>query len=181
MDYLLARRDEPCGRSAWEAILKAIAWVERVAEFEETLRATHGRLAWAAKDKITEILSEGARLIKRAPLSGLYADAAGGLGLRRGARYRLEDLGLPDQGSAMELELSQALIEVRRLTLFQGPALKKEDAQQHMRDLREENPAAATRASSPKGRAWLARGTSPNRGCYGPPPGRTSPRRRWPL
>ena len=29
----------------------------------------------------------------------------------------------PDQGSAMELELSQALIEVRRLTLFQGPAL----------------------------------------------------------
>ena len=89
MDYLLARRDEPCGRSAPEAILKAIAWVERVAEFEETLRATHGRLAWAAKDKITEILSEGARLIKRAPLSGLYADAAGGLGLRRGARYRI--------------------------------------------------------------------------------------------
>ena len=35
-----------------------------VAEFEETLRATHGRLAWAAQDKIT---SEGARLIKRAP------------------------------------------------------------------------------------------------------------------
>ena len=67
VDYLLARRDEPCGRSAPEAILKAIAWVERVAEFEETLRATHGRLAWAAKDKITEILSEGARLIKRAP------------------------------------------------------------------------------------------------------------------
>ena len=64
VDYLLARRDEPCGRSAPEAILKAIAWVERVAEFEETLRATHGRLAWAAKDKITEILSEGARLIK---------------------------------------------------------------------------------------------------------------------
>ena len=46
--------------------MKAIVWVERVAEFEETLRATHGRLAWAAKDKITEILSEGARLIKRA-------------------------------------------------------------------------------------------------------------------
>ena len=67
VDYLLARRDEPCGRSTPEAILKAIAWVERVAEFEETLRATHGRLAWAAKDKITEILSEGARLIKRAP------------------------------------------------------------------------------------------------------------------
>ena len=61
VDYLLSRRDEPCGRSTPEAILKAIAWVERVAEFEETLRATHGRLAWAAKDKITEILSEGAR------------------------------------------------------------------------------------------------------------------------
>ena len=27
----------------------------------------------------------------------------------------------PDQGSAMELELCQALIEVRRLTLFAGP------------------------------------------------------------
>eukprot|EP00439_Symbiodinium_sp_Y106_P014168 s9489_g2.t1 len=86
----------------------------------------------------------------------------------------------PDQGSAMELELSQALIEVRRLTLFQGPALgeaipryfteeqlrelmaRLEDVQLYMRDLREENPAAATRASSPKGRAWLARGTSPH-------------------
>ncbi|CAE7794108.1 unnamed protein product [Symbiodinium sp. CCMP2456] len=67
VDYLLARRDEPCGRWVPEAILKAIAWVEKVAEFEEMLRATHGRLAWAAKDKITEILSEGARLIKRAP------------------------------------------------------------------------------------------------------------------
>ena len=84
----------------------------------------------------------------------------------------------PDQGSAMELELSQALIELRRLTLFQGPALgeaipryfteeqlrelmaRLEDAQLCMRDLREENPAAAT---SPKGRAWLARGTSPRR------------------
>ena len=32
-----------------------------------------------------------------------------------------------------------------------------------MRDLREENPAAAARASSWKGRAWLARGTSPRR------------------
>ena len=106
----------------------------------------------------------------------------------------------PDQGSAMELELSQALIELRRLTLFQGPALgeaipryfseeqlrelmaRLEDAQLCMRDLREEKPAAATRASSAKGRAWLARGVGCwNRGCYGPPPGRTSPKRRWPL
>ena len=102
VDYLLAHRDEPCGRSTPEAILKAIAWVERVAEFEETLRASHGRLAWAAKDKITEILSEGARLIKRA-LSGLYADAAGGLGLRRGARYRLEDLGLGQASQGLGL------------------------------------------------------------------------------
>ena len=35
--------------------------------YPEEQRATHGRLAWAAKDKITEILSDGARLIKRAP------------------------------------------------------------------------------------------------------------------
>ena len=83
----------------------------------------------------------------------------------------------PDQGSAMELELSQALIELRRLTLFQGPALEDAipryfteiqlqrlaDAQLYMQGLREENPAAATRASSPRGRAWLARGASPCR------------------
>ena len=87
----------------------------------------------------------------------------------------------PDQGSAMELELSQALIELRRLTLFQGPALEHAipryfteiqlqelmarlaDAQLYMQGLREENPAAATRASSPRGRAWLARGASPCR------------------
>ena len=31
VDYLRARRDEPCGRSTPKAILKAIAWVERVA------------------------------------------------------------------------------------------------------------------------------------------------------
>ena len=82
----------------------------------------------------------------------------------------------PDQGSAMELELSQALIELRRLTLFQGPGFgeaiprcftmaRLEDAQLNMRDLREENPAAATRASSPKGRAWLARVPAPV-GCW---------------
>ena len=64
----------------------------------------------------------------------------------------------PDQGSAVELELSQALIELRRLTLFQGPALEEaipryfteiqlqelmarlEDAQLCMRDLREREP-----------------------------------------
>ena len=41
--------------------------MEKVAEYPEEQRATHGRLAGAAKDKITEILSDGARLIKRAP------------------------------------------------------------------------------------------------------------------
>ena len=109
----------------------------------------------------------------------------------------------PDQGSAMELELSQALIELRRLTLFQGPALEDaipryfteiqlqelmarlEDAQLYMQGLREENPAAATRASSPRGRAWLARGASPCRmleqRVLRASPGRTSPKRRWPL
>ncbi|CAE7839519.1 unnamed protein product, partial [Symbiodinium microadriaticum] len=29
VDYLLARRDEPCGRSVPEAILKAISWMEK--------------------------------------------------------------------------------------------------------------------------------------------------------
>ena len=72
VDYLLARRDEPCGRSVPEAILKAISWVEKVAEFPQEQHATHGRLAWAAKDKITEIFSERARLIKRAPRYPVY-------------------------------------------------------------------------------------------------------------
>ena len=72
VDYLLARRDEPCGRTVPDAIVKAISWVEKVSEFPEEQRATHGRLAWAAKDKITEILSEGARLIKRAPRYPVY-------------------------------------------------------------------------------------------------------------
>ncbi|OLQ12812.1 hypothetical protein AK812_SmicGene3334 [Symbiodinium microadriaticum] len=38
--YLLNRRDEPCGRTVPEALLKAIAWVENVAEFPLELRAT---------------------------------------------------------------------------------------------------------------------------------------------
>ena len=33
VDFLLSRRDEPCGRTVPEAVLKAIAWVEQVAEF----------------------------------------------------------------------------------------------------------------------------------------------------
>ena len=42
--------------------------MEKVAEFKLELRATGKRLAWAAKDKIVEVLYEGAPLIKRAPL-----------------------------------------------------------------------------------------------------------------
>ena len=41
--------------------------MEKVAEFRVELRATGGRLAWAAKDKIVEALYEGAPLIRRAP------------------------------------------------------------------------------------------------------------------
>ena len=68
MDYLLARKDEPCGRPAPpESIMKAIRWFEIVAEFAEEDCASHGRLAWAAKGKIVEALSEGAPLTKRAP------------------------------------------------------------------------------------------------------------------
>ena len=33
VDYLIARRDEPCGRSIPELIMKAICWMEKVAEF----------------------------------------------------------------------------------------------------------------------------------------------------
>ena len=45
---------------------KAIRWFEIVAEFVEEDCASYGRLAWAAKDKIVEALSEGAPLTKRA-------------------------------------------------------------------------------------------------------------------
>ena len=67
MDYLLARKDEPCGPPVPESIMKAIRWFEIVAEFVEEDCASYGRLAWAAKDKIVEALSEGAPLTKRAP------------------------------------------------------------------------------------------------------------------
>ena len=43
---LLVLRDEPC----------AVSWMKKVAEFKLELRATGGRLAWAAKDKIVEVL-----------------------------------------------------------------------------------------------------------------------------
>ncbi|CAE7312401.1 abhd17c, partial [Symbiodinium microadriaticum] len=72
VDFLLSRRDEPCGRTVPEATLKAIAWVEQVAEFPLEQRASHGRLAWAAKDRIVEELSTGAKLTKRAPRYPVY-------------------------------------------------------------------------------------------------------------
>ena len=42
--------------------MKAITWLEKVAEFPEDRRATRGRAAWAIKDKLVEILSKGAPL-----------------------------------------------------------------------------------------------------------------------
>ena len=57
VDYLLTRRDEPLP----ELIMKAICWMEKVAEFLVELRATQGRLAWAIKDRIVESLSTGTR------------------------------------------------------------------------------------------------------------------------
>ena len=41
VDYLLARRDEPCRKSIPELIMKAICWMEKVAKFCTELR-------WAA-------------------------------------------------------------------------------------------------------------------------------------
>ena len=67
VDYLLVLRDEPCARTVPDSLLKAVSWMEKVAEFKLELRATGGRLAWAAKDKIVEVLYEGAPLIRRAP------------------------------------------------------------------------------------------------------------------
>ena len=60
IDYPLARRDEPRGKSIPELIMKAICWMEKVAEFPTQLRATQNRLAWAIKDRIVESLSTGA-------------------------------------------------------------------------------------------------------------------------
>ena len=67
VDYLLVLRDEPCARTVPDSLLKSISWMERVGEFKAELRATSGRVAWAAKDKIVEALYEGAPLIRRAP------------------------------------------------------------------------------------------------------------------
>ena len=60
-------RDEPCARIVPDSLLKSVSWMERVAEFKAELRATSGRLAWTAKDKIVGALYEMAPLIRRAP------------------------------------------------------------------------------------------------------------------
>ncbi|CAE7528251.1 unnamed protein product, partial [Symbiodinium pilosum] len=52
VDYLLVLRDEPCVRTVPDSLLKAVSWMEKLAEFK-LLRATG--LAWAAKDKIVAI------------------------------------------------------------------------------------------------------------------------------
>ncbi|CAE7370784.1 unnamed protein product, partial [Symbiodinium sp. KB8] len=62
VDFLLARRDEPCGRGwkGWLSFRRGAAcdpWPPGLGRY---------------KDKITEILSEGARLIKRAPRYPVY-------------------------------------------------------------------------------------------------------------
>ena len=44
VDYLLARRDEPCGKSIPELIVKAICWMEKVGDFSVELRATRNGL-----------------------------------------------------------------------------------------------------------------------------------------
>ena len=60
----------------------------------------------------------------------------------------------PDQGSAMELELSQALIEVRRLTLFAGlPSGMRSLATSHRR-------AATGAHGSARGRPAIHAGPS---------------------
>ncbi|CAE7878885.1 unnamed protein product, partial [Symbiodinium sp. KB8] len=97
--------DEPCGRTVPEATLKAIAWVEQVAEFPLEQRASHGRLAWAAKDRIVEELSTGAKLTKRAPRYPVYMvaqlervvmDMGQAVGLRSDGRLERKMAGYAD-------------------------------------------------------------------------------------
>ena len=54
--------------------MKAIRWFEIVAEFVKEDCASYGRLAWAAKDKIVEALSQDA---PRKKSTTLPYDAAG--------------------------------------------------------------------------------------------------------
>ncbi|CAE7469080.1 unnamed protein product, partial [Symbiodinium microadriaticum] len=165
VDYLLARRDEPCGRTVPDAIVKAISWVEKVAEFPEEQRATHGRLAWAAKDKITEILSEGARLIKRAPrypvyllarLEHLVVDPGQAIGWRVWAWAKLVkvwgSLRWSDLQAIIPAELS--LVEGRLVTTLRRT--KTSGPRRRVREL----PVAISEYAFFARRSWLQEGFS---------------------
>ena len=67
IDYLMVRWEEPCGRTIPEVLLKAVTWMERVAEFPDSSRTTTGRAVWSTKDGIVEALSIDAPVTKRAP------------------------------------------------------------------------------------------------------------------
>ena len=71
-DYLFARADEPCRRTIPELIMKAVAWLEKVAEFPLEQRATGSRIAWAIKDTILVELSSEAPVTRRAPRYPVY-------------------------------------------------------------------------------------------------------------
>ena len=64
-DYIMARGDEPCGRTVCEAIMKAVCWIE--SEWAVDSRATTGRIAWAMKDTVVERLSWKAPWTRCAP------------------------------------------------------------------------------------------------------------------
>ena len=131
VDYLLARRDEPCGKSIPELILKAICWMEKVAEFPTELRATHRRLAWAIKDRIVESLSTGAPLTKRAPrfpvaplarLEELVMDEMYAVGWRIWAWIKLVKVWASLRWSDIQAILPQelCLVEGRLTTILRG-------------------------------------------------------------
>ena len=73
--------------------MKAICWMEKVAEFPTELRATQGRLAWAIKDRIVESLSSAANETSAAIPSG-PASKAGGASDGRDVRRWMADLGV---------------------------------------------------------------------------------------
>ena len=76
IDYLMARWEEPCGRTIPEVLLKSVTWMERVAEFPDSSRTTTGRAVWSIKDRIVEALSIDAPVTKRAPRYPVFLLAA---------------------------------------------------------------------------------------------------------
>ncbi|CAE7923836.1 unnamed protein product, partial [Symbiodinium sp. KB8] len=94
------RRDERSGRTVPEATLKAVAWVEQVAEFQLEQRAS----GWPGPRKIVEELSTGAKLTKSAlrypvyivaQLEKVVMDPAQVVGLRVWAWGKLLKVGGP--------------------------------------------------------------------------------------